>query len=146
MSKWGWVPKEFQTLCLPQELLAWRGGGLQNIGVLDSTLSSRNVVPHPSGANYGKVGVFDSTLSSRNVVPHPSSHLDKMVWNKNNVFVTIGSKKNDGELASTSFCAEFRCGSCGMGLTGSLPSSKNRFATKHVGIEEPVGQNGGQKT
>ena len=69
-----------------------------------------------------------------------------MVWNKNNVFVTNGSKKNDGELASTSFCAEFRCGSCGMGLGGSLPSSKNRFSTKRVGIEEPVGRNGGQKT
>ena len=79
MSKWGWVPKEFQTLCLPQELLAWRGGGLQNIDVFDSTLSSRNVVPHPSGASYGKVGVFDSTLSSRKVVPHPSGAIYKKV-------------------------------------------------------------------
>ena len=30
-----------------------------------------------------------------------------LVLNKNYVFVTNGSKKNDGELASTSFCAEF---------------------------------------
>ena len=33
-----------------------------------------------------------------------------------------------------------------MGLGGSLPSSKNRFATKHVSIEESVGRNGGRKT
>ena len=33
-----------------------------------------------------------------------------------------------------------------MGLGGSLPSSKNRFSTKRVGIEEPVGRNGSQKT
>ena len=33
-----------------------------------------------------------------------------------------------------------------MGLTGSLPASKNRFATKSVRIEEPVGRNGDQKT
>ena len=69
-----------------------------------------------------------------------------MVLDKNNVFVTNGSKKNDGELASTSFCAEFRCGSCGMGLGGSLPSSKNRFSTKSVEVEEPVGRNGGHQT
>ena len=31
------------------------------------------MVPHPSGMIYEKVGIFDSTLSSRKVVPHPSS-------------------------------------------------------------------------
>ena len=32
------------------------------------------------------------------------------------------------------------------GSRRSLPSSKDRFATKHIRIEEPVGRNGGQKT
>ena len=50
------------------------------------------------------------------------------------VRATIGGQKIEGELAGTSFCAEFRCGSCGMGLTGSLPSSKNRFATKKMDL------------
>ena len=62
------------------------------------------------------------------------------------VWATIGGQKKDGGLASTSFGAEFRCGSCGMGLTGSLPLSKKCFATKNVGIEESVGRNGGRKT
>ena len=44
----------------------------EKVGIFDSTLSSRKVVPHPSGMIYEKVGIFDSTLSSRNVVPHPS--------------------------------------------------------------------------
>ena len=33
-----------------------------------------------------------------------------------------------------------------MGLTGSLPSSENRFATKSIGNEESAGRNGGRKT
>ena len=45
----------------------------EKVDIFDSTLSSRNVVPHPSGVIYEKVGIFDSTLSSRKVVPHPSS-------------------------------------------------------------------------
>ena len=50
--------------------------------VFDSTLSSRNVVPHPSGMIYEKRQHFDSTLSSRNVVPHPSN----MIYEKSRHF------------------------------------------------------------
>ena len=75
---------------LPQELLAWRGGGLQNIDVVDSTLSSRNVVPHPSSRIYENVGIFDSTLSSRKVVPHPSS----MDYEKVGIFDSTLSSRN----------------------------------------------------
>ena len=41
--------------------------------VFNSTLSSWEVVPHPSSMIYEKVVIFDSTLSSQKVVPHPSS-------------------------------------------------------------------------
>jgi len=40
------------------------------------------------------------------------------------------SQKGDGELAGTSFGAEFRCGSFWRGLGGSIPSSENRFSKK----------------
>ena len=47
-----------------------------------------------------------------------------------NVFVTIVGQNGDGELAGTSFGAEFRCGSFWMGLGGSIPSPENRFSKK----------------
>ena len=47
-----------------------------------------------------------------------------------NVFVAIVGQSGDGELAGTSFGAEFCCGSFGMGLGGSIASSENRFSKK----------------
>ena len=42
--------------------------------------------------------------------------LNVFLQSDRDVFLTIVAKMKDGELASTSFCTEFRCRSFGMGL------------------------------
>ena len=71
--------------------------------------------------------------------PYPALHLspDPDPFSSSNVFLTIVAQKKERELASTSFCTEFCCGSFGMGLGGSIPSPENCFSKTIIG---PDGQ------